>query len=123
MLPDSGGAGEFRGGLGQRIELVNDSGSRHDDLVPRRPHAVRAGRRPRRQARGLREIRINGEIVHPKGRYVLKPGDRVTTLEAGGGGYGDPRKRSREAIIADCDAGFVTRAAALRDYGVEVGED
>ena len=58
--------------------------------------------------------------MHPKGRYVLKPGDRMTTLEAGGGGYGDPRRRAREALLADCQAGFVTTGAALGEYGVDV---
>jgi N-methylhydantoinase B len=64
-----------------------------------------------------REIRINGEPVHPKGRYVLRPGDRVTTLEAGGGGYGDPRKRRKELIRADVEAGFISDDAARREYG------
>ena len=120
LLADSGGAGEFRGGLGQRIELVNDSGADMaiSCLAGRTrfaPAGVLGGR-----PGGLREIRINGETVHPKGRYVLKPGDRITTLEAGGGGYGDPRRRLHAAILADCKAGFVTTAAALREYGVDV---
>ena len=85
LLADSGGAGEFRGGLGQRIELVNDSGADMaiSCLAGRTqfaPAGVLGGR-----PGGLREIRINGETVHPKGRYILKPGDRITTLEAGGG--------------------------------------
>jgi len=120
LLPDSGGAGEFRGGLGQRIELVNDSGENMtiSCLAGRTqfaPAGVLGG-----HPGGLREIRINGEVVHPKGRYVLKPGDRVTTLEAGGGGYGDPRGRARNALLADYRAGFVTREAALSEYGIDV---
>ncbi|HSV20266.1 MAG TPA: hydantoinase B/oxoprolinase family protein [Casimicrobiaceae bacterium] len=122
LLPDSGGPGEFRGGLGQRIELVNDSGADMtiSCLAGRTqfpPAGVLGG-----TAGGLREIRINGEVVHPKGRYLLQPGDRVTTLEAGGGGYGDPKRRTREAILADYRAGFVTREAALRDYAVDVND-
>ncbi len=119
LLPDSGGPGQFRGGLGQRIELVNDSGS---DMVISclagrtqfAPAGVLGGK-----PGALREVRINGEIVHPKGRYVLRPGDRITTIEAGGGGYGDPRRRSREAVLADCRAGFVTPEAARSAYGAE----
>jgi N-methylhydantoinase B len=120
LLPDSGGAGEFRGGLGQRIELVNDSGADMtiSCLAGRTqfaPAGVLGGR-----AGSLREVRINGEVVHPKGRYVLRPGDRVTTLEAGGGGYGDPGRRTREAVVADYRAGAVSRQGAMRDYGVQV---
>jgi N-methylhydantoinase B len=117
LLADSGGPGEFRGGLGQRIELVNDSGS---DMTI----SCLAGRTQFAPAGLLggkpgmrREIRINGEPVHPKGRYVLRPGDRVTTLEAGGGGYGDPRKRRKELIRADVEAGFISDDAARREYG------
>jgi N-methylhydantoinase B len=64
-----------------------------------------------------REVRVNGEQVHPKGRYLLKPGDRVTTFEAGGGGFGDPGKRRDESIRADLEAGFVTAEGVRRDYG------
>lgn len=67
---------------------------------------------------GMRAIAINGKTVHPKGRYVLQPGDRIDTVEAGGGGYGDPRKRSRAALDADLRQGFVTHRAARRDYGL-----
>jgi N-methylhydantoinase B len=117
LLPDSGGPGKFRGGLGQRIELRNDS-----------PHpmsiACLAGRTEFAPAGvlggkpgGLRELRINGKPVHPKGRYTLAPGDQVTTLEAGGGGYGDPRERDPAKVEADVAAGYVTREGARRDYG------
>jgi N-methylhydantoinase B len=116
LLIDSGGPGEFRGGLGQRIDLVNDSGS---DMTI----SCLAGRTQFAPAGLLggkpgmkREIRVNGKAVHPKGRYVLKPGDRVTTLEAGGGGFGDPRKRREESIRADLESGFVSEEAVLREY-------
>lgn len=116
LLADSGGAGEFRGGLGQRIEFVNDSGN---DIAiaclagrtefP--PQGVRGGR-----PGGLREIRVNGETVHPKGRYVLAPGDRLTLFEAGGGGFGDPHRRDRAALRRDIEQGFVTPKSAAQ-YG------
>ena len=116
LLADSGGAGEFRGGLGQRIEFVNDSGS---DIAIAclagrtefAPQGVRGGR-----PGGLREIRVNGETVHPKGRYVLAPGDRLTLFEAGGGGFGDPRRRDRAALRRDIEQGFVTAKSAAQ-YG------
>lgn len=117
LLADSGGPGEFRGGLGQRIEFINDSGR---DVVI----SCMAGRNefPPLGLRGgkpgaLRQVLINGNPVHPKGRYVLAPGDRVTTLEAGGGGMGDPLRRSREAVQRDLDAGFVTPQGAALEYG------
>lgn len=117
LLPDSGGPGERRGGLGQRIELRNDCG--HPLTMSclagrdRFPPAGLAGGRPG----ALRVVMINGERVSAKGRFILEPGDRLTTLEAGGGGWGDPRRRPREAVRADIADGFVTAARAAVDYG------
>lgn len=122
LLADSGGPGEFRGGLGQRIEFINDSGN---DIAI----ACLAGRTefPPRGVRGghpggLREIRVNGETVHPKGRYLLAPGDRLTLLEAGGGGFGDPRRRDRAALRRDVEQGFVT-AKSAEQYGIQQNEN
>jgi N-methylhydantoinase B len=117
MLTDSGGPGEFRGGLGQQIEFVNDSGGElvisclagRTEFAPQGLHQGAAG--------SLRQVRINGEPVHPKGRYVLAPGDRLTTLEAGGGGIGDPKQRDRSALARDVALGYVSPASAERDYG------
>jgi N-methylhydantoinase B len=69
-----------------------------------------------------REIAINGAAVHPKGRYVLQPGDRLTTIEAGGGGYGDPKARRVEALRADLAQGCITPEGLLRDYGRHLEE-
>ena len=66
----------------------------------------------------LRSYRINGEQVHPKGRYVLKPGDILEIAEAGGGGYGDPANRDPARVAEDIRQGFVTPEGARRDYGV-----
>ncbi|MCC7041593.1 MAG: hydantoinase B/oxoprolinase family protein [Burkholderiales bacterium] len=116
LLPDSGGPGEFRGGLGQRIEFVNDSGHEMSIafLAGRTefpPLGVRGGRPGR-----LREVRVNGKTADPKGRYILAPGDRVTTFEAGGGGYGDPARRDAAALAHDIAMGFVTPDRAMIDY-------
>ncbi|MEJ7667134.1 MAG: hydantoinase B/oxoprolinase family protein [Casimicrobiaceae bacterium] len=122
LLPDSGGAGEFRGGLGQRIEMRNDSGhpmifSCVAGRTEFAPQGVLGGKPGR-----LREVWLNGENVHPKGRYTLQPGDRMMTIEAGGGGYGDPLRRTAERIQEDLRAGYVTAESATRDYGRQAGE-
>ncbi|MDB5874466.1 MAG: methylhydantoinase [Ramlibacter sp.] len=121
LLADSGGAGQFRGGLGQRIAFINES---KGDIVisclaGRTEFAPRgfAGGRPG----GLRTVQFNGREVHPKGRYVMAPGDRLTTFEAGGGGFGDPALRDRALLRRDIDQGLVTPEAAARDYGLPIG--
>jgi N-methylhydantoinase B len=53
---------------------------------------------------------------------ALKPGDLVC-VETGGGGYGPPSGREIDAIQHDLDAGYVSRAAAERDYGVSIDAD
>ena len=120
LLIDSGGSGRWRGGLGQEVIIRNDT----DNIVT----ASCFGQRTEFPALGfydggngaLRKILVNGEVVHPKGNYVLEPGDRIITREAGGGGFGSPHERPVETVLADVANGFVSREAALASYGVEV---
>jgi N-methylhydantoinase B len=120
LLADSGGPGRFRGGVGQEVVLVNDTGH---------PLTVSfMGLRTRFPAKGfhgggegrLRAYAINGKPVHPKGRYLLKPGDVVMLHESGGGGFGPPRERMRDSVLEDVRRGLVTVEGALRDYGVSI---
>jgi N-methylhydantoinase B/oxoprolinase/acetone carboxylase alpha subunit len=48
------------------------------------------------------------------------PGQTLSLLDAGGGGFGDPLIRRVEDVVADVRAGYVSPQSALRDYGVEV---
>jgi N-methylhydantoinase B len=120
LLPDSGGAGEARGGLGQEIIIRNDSG--HPMTIF--SMANRSEFPPVGLLGGengpLRQHRVNDEVIHPKGQQVLAPGDRVTLREPGGGGFGAAQDRPREKVLADVENGFVTAEGALRDYGVKV---
>jgi N-methylhydantoinase B len=117
LLADSGGAGAFRGGLGQEIELVNDTGNELtiSCLAGRTQFAAQglAGGRPG----ALRACLINGAPVHPKGRYFLQPGDVLTLFEPGGGGFGAPERRDPTRLAEDIREGFVSLDAARRDYG------
>jgi N-methylhydantoinase B len=61
----------------------------------------------------------DGTKPHPKSRSSVKPGQRLTLLYAGGGGYGDPTQRDREAVRADLRDGYISADAAKRDYGLE----
>jgi N-methylhydantoinase B len=120
FLADSGGPGERRGGVGQRVAFRNDTGH---------PLAVAfLGQRTTFPARGLfggkegalRTYAVNGRPVDPKGRHLLQPGDGFVTHEAGAGGYGDPLKRPPALVLADVREGLVSVEAALREYGVAV---
>lgn len=117
LLPDSGGLGRWRGGLGQEVVIRNDSEhlmvalcmANRTEFAPAGMHGGGAGDR--------RECRINGITVDPKGRHELAPGDEMTLLEAGGGGYGDPAQRDRSALARDVANGWVSQKSARRDYG------
>jgi len=120
LRADSGGAGEFRGGLGQVVELVNDTG--HPLTV------FGMGARTDFPALGLqggkpgarRLYRLNGEAVSAKGRHEMRPGDRLEMLESGAGGLGEPSRRPRQKLLQDIAEGFVTLGRAKADYGFDL---
>ncbi|MCX8022261.1 MAG: hydantoinase B/oxoprolinase family protein [Syntrophorhabdaceae bacterium] len=125
LLPDSGGPGRTKGGLGKReVFFVPD-----DEYAPIPPvHlGIQAGRyihppdglfggRPGARAQFL----VNGVPGNSYGLTQLKPGDRVVIDAPGGGGYGDPFERDPEAVLRDVREGYVTIDGAKRDYGVVI---
>jgi len=118
--PDSGGPGEFRGGLGQRIVIGNSesapfsvSAATFDRL--RNPAAGRGGGRP--GAPGAARL-ASGRVLETKSVHVVPPGDRLVLDLPGGGGMGDPAQRERDRIRADVTAGLVSEERATRDYPV-----
>jgi N-methylhydantoinase B len=109
LRPDSGGPGRHRGGLGQEILLESRSVT---------PIAVSfLAERTRFPAFGVEggqagapgELRINGKQVDPKCQYVLRHGDTVQLSTPGGGGHGNPAKRSEAKREVDLKAGYVTK--------------
>ncbi len=101
LRPGSGGAGEFRGGLGQEVQF---------ESVSKTPTAVAfLAERTRVTAPGIAggedgakgELRINGEPVDPKQQHIVQTGDTITLRTPGGGGYGLPNDRSAVAIEQD----------------------
>jgi len=125
LIPDSGGPGRMKGGLGQReVFKVPD-----DEYAPLPPvHlGIQAGRhllppeglfggKPGARAQFL----INGLPGNPFGLTQLKPGDVVIIDAAGGGGYGNPLERDIEMVERDVLEGYVSIEKAKEDYGVIV---
>jgi N-methylhydantoinase B len=66
--------------------------------------------------------RANGgqTSIRKETEIVLEPGDRVSFLTAGGGGYGEPRLRSEDAIRRDLAEGFLTKQG-VEEYGAAAG--
>ncbi|WP_426955879.1 hydantoinase B/oxoprolinase family protein [Muricoccus radiodurans] len=118
LRPDSGGAGRFRGGLGQEavIEVRTPAPVRLSLLSDRRDHPAKGLLGGLPGAAAVIEI-DDGTRPHPKSRTTVAPGRRVTLLYAGGGGFGNPRERDPDAVAADLKDGYVSAEAAQRDYG------
>jgi N-methylhydantoinase B len=123
LIADSGGPGEFRGGLGTRRDIMIWS------------------KQGRLAGRGLRQIEgappLFGGAKGRTGQFVLHPGSSKQTRLPGsfselptepgtvvrvetpsGAGYGDPLKRDPARVLADVISGKVSAEAARRDYGV-----
>jgi N-methylhydantoinase B len=127
LREDSAGAGKFRGGLGFRKKyrmLGPCNLGTNLDLTLCPPWGVQGGRdaKPGRFSivkAGVREQ----QSIDKENAYPLAAGDLVCVETGGGGGYGPPSERPLSLIQHDLDAGYVSREAAERDYGVTVGRD
>ena len=109
---DSGGAGRYRGGLGQVIELENRQG-RDFSISATYERTVFAARGRHGGGPGaLGRLSLDdGTEVRSKGRSVI-PGDRRLIVEfPGGGGFGNPADRSPEAASRDRQLEFVSSQA------------
>lgn len=110
LRPDSGGAGTWRGGLGQRIEMssaidepflvflsverIKNAAKGRDGGLPGAPGRIRVTGRPQ-DIPGKCELRV-------------EPGERLIFETPGGGGYGPPSARDADALDRDQASGLVT---------------
>ncbi len=108
-LPGSGGEGEFRGGLGQRIVIENReaapfviSAGTFDRI--HNPAAGRDGGKPGRN--GVARFG-SGAALPDKGLHIIPTGDALVVDLPGGGGFGDPTKRDAARMTEDKRAGLV----------------
>lgn len=121
LRQDSGGAGAQRGGLGVVKEFqVLDTETTFTHRGERHYCAASGSHGGSAGALAVSVIhRADGrdEVVPSKMVTTLKPGDRVTVETAGGGGYGDPRRRDPALVKADIANGKVSARAAREIYG------
>ena len=125
---DSGGAGQWRGGLGEELVMsavpggdvdsgkkivFSGSGGRFRDP----PQGIWGGR-PGSRA----QILLDGKAVDPailgnSPEVHFRSDQTLTVILAGGGGYGDPSKRDPKLVAADLKNGYISKKAAIQDYG------
>jgi N-methylhydantoinase B len=100
--PDSAGAGEFRGGLGQVMEFAHADGEAFavSKMFDRIHHPPR-GRQGGKSGAPARVYIKDGPELRGMGREIIPAGKRMVLETAGGGGRGDPAKRDAAAIAQD----------------------
>ncbi len=120
LRTDSGGAGKFRGGLGQETDFSHIGSGRWSlsgmidrTLFP--AQGLMGG-----QEGGIGEFKLNGETAAPKTVMWMEPDAVVTFNPPGGGGYGDSSERDPQMVLQDVINGYVSIEAARELYGVEV---
>ena len=129
-VPDTGGPGRHRGGLGQivRVRKLHDDGrpalaGLHPDGVLTRTAGLFGGREGG-PVRGVTRDAA-GEVVkdHGIGGLVTltRPDEILEVQLAGGSGYGDPLDRPVDDVQRDLDHGYVTPEGTARDFGCVVG--
>ena len=120
LARDSGGAGKFRGGLGQdvEIEVRSDRPVRLSVMSDRHKYPPRGILGGRDGSRTRIEFR-DGTRPHQKGRTLMQPGELLRLHFPGGGGYGDPAERDPAAIEDDVAKGYVSVEAARSVYGYQ----
>ncbi|HZR60253.1 MAG TPA: hydantoinase B/oxoprolinase family protein [Xanthobacteraceae bacterium] len=122
LVRDSGGAGEYRGGLAFRriYQLLQDATVvRRYDRAKFPPSGI-AGGKPGSRSRFVIHLDEKDERETPaSGRYELAAGERFLLQSAGGGGFGDAHRRDRAALQRDIAEGYVSAEAAAKEYGAE----
>jgi N-methylhydantoinase B len=127
---DSAGCGKFRGGLGYAKQMIclNEevTCSQMTDRHVFPPWGLHGGKTGGLGAtlvlkagtgnwKDMREAYGKKSTSRYSNVRIVK-GDRLRLVSPGGGGYGDPRTRDREQIVYDIEQGYVSPAAAERDY-------
>ena len=123
LVPDSGGAGKYRGGLGaRRVWRVLEKQAQASVCCERSvtpPFGLDGGLTGGPAVTTLIPQHGNARKLNSKGGFLAPAGSLVVLEAPGSGGYGDPRERDPAALCEDLLDGYVTPAAARRDYGFD----
>ncbi len=125
LVPDSGGAGKFRGGLGfvREYETLDQEArmalrSTKHTVAPKGLEGGLPGRTGKCTLDpGTEKER---EIPSRYSDHLLRPGDIVRLETPGGGGLGNPRERDPERVLSDVRNGYVSIEKARDIYGVAI---
>lgn len=127
IIEDTGGAGQYRGAPGAYAEY----GPR--DTWMEVAYASDGTVNPAEGAQGglagalanQFKRRVDGELepAEAVGSVRLENGERIVSISAGGGGYGDPKKRDVSRVVRDVREGWVSGEVAREIYGVAITDE
>jgi N-methylhydantoinase B len=131
LVKDSGGAGYHRGGcatawevepLGHEMTAISFGEGRHYPAIGANGAAsacpeLKVGHIERKQGDEVVEVMRSNAIL------TIQPGERVATINPGGGGWGNPLEREIPRVVYDVKNGYISVQAAASEYGVTVNTD
>jgi len=119
LRPDSGGAGKFRGGLGQFMEVGAVEGHEFDiqAMFDRVAHPAR-GRHGGAEGAPTTIARDDKTEMKGKGKQFVPHGRKVLMAFPGGAGYGKPSERDSQLVRRDFAQGYVSATTAKQLYGL-----
>ena len=127
LVPDTGGAGEFRGGLGivREFRLLAEEATfqLRSDRTNFRPWGVEGGKDGTPTQNTLNPGTPEEQDLPGKHLMTLKKGDLYRVIQAGAGGYGNPLHRDPHAVYEDIQQQKLTPSYARQEYGVVLTAD
>jgi N-methylhydantoinase B/oxoprolinase/acetone carboxylase alpha subunit len=121
LLPDSGGAGRHRGGLGLwrqwRVDCAAAQLSTNLDRFKFPPFGLDGGRPASLSTLSLTREGHTQPLPSKVTNLMLRRGDIVRLETSGGGGFGPPEARARDAVERDLRQGYISAGAASALYG------
>ena len=119
LRPDSGGAGKYRGGLGQYMEVGSTEGHEFDfSAMFDRVNYPARGRQGGENGASTTIERDDGVLMKGKGKQFVPGDNKVMLAFPGGAGYGNPKERDRKLVYRDLLHGYISKEVAKYSYGL-----
>lgn len=127
LITDSGGAGQYRGGLGVRRSyrlLADEAGLQlRADRTKFAPYGLAGGHEGRKTLNWLEDTDGNRSPLPGKVTMALRKGQMVIHEQAGAGGFGEAMERAPESVLHDVLNEKITQDFARQKHGVVLSAD
>ena len=127
LVPDSEGAGRYRGASAIEVEFGPVDCRMEAGFVADGKIHVPQGARGGHASQPSEQLKRTGandlEVLDQCSIVWVEDGEALVSVAQGGGGYGDPRTRDPERVRHDVSEGLVSRTRAADVYAVAITED